>query len=142
MAYGGSQTRGLIRAVAASLHTATAMWDPSHVYNLYHSSRQCWILNPLSEPRDQTHNLMVPSRIHFHCATTGPPQVLLEYDIKDGLFIWQFTMSTENQPLIMTFLCCFETENLISWDTVGLRSPSSSIAMTWSFLWTSMKLCL
>ena len=29
------------------------------------------ILNPLSEARDCTRNLMVPSRIHFLCATTG-----------------------------------------------------------------------
>ena len=32
--------------------TATAMQDPSHVCNLHHSSRQCGILNPLSEARD------------------------------------------------------------------------------------------
>ena len=29
------------------------------------------VLNPLSEARDQTHNLTVPSRICFPCATTG-----------------------------------------------------------------------
>ena len=57
MAYGGSQTRGKIGVKAAS--------------NLYHSSQQCQILKPLSEARDQTYNLMVISRIHFHCAMTG-----------------------------------------------------------------------
>ena len=31
--------------------TAIARWDPSHVCNLYHSSQQPWILNPLSEAR-------------------------------------------------------------------------------------------
>ena len=31
--------------------TATATPDLSHVYDLYHSSWQCWILNPLSEAR-------------------------------------------------------------------------------------------
>ena len=41
--------------------TATAMWDPSCVCNLYHSSQQCWILNPLSDTRDPTHILMDPS---------------------------------------------------------------------------------
>ena len=30
---------------------ATAMQDPSHICDLHHSSRQCWILNPLSEAR-------------------------------------------------------------------------------------------
>ena len=32
--------------------TATAMWDPSHICNLYNSSRQCQIVNPLREARD------------------------------------------------------------------------------------------
>jgi len=32
--------------------TATATWNPSLVCNLHHSSRQCWILNPLSRARD------------------------------------------------------------------------------------------
>ena len=34
-------------------HT-TAAWDPSHICDLRHSSLQRWILNPLSEVRDQT----------------------------------------------------------------------------------------
>ena len=38
--------------------TATAMRDLSLVCDLHHSSRQCWILNPLSEARDRTRNLM------------------------------------------------------------------------------------
>ena len=59
-AYGGSQARGQIGAVATGLP---------------HSSRQCWLLNPLSEARDPTHNLMVPSQIRFHGSTTGIPHV-------------------------------------------------------------------
>ena len=47
-AHGGSQARGRIRAVA----TATAMPDPSHVCDLFHSSWQRCILNPLREARD------------------------------------------------------------------------------------------
>ena len=46
---------------------------PSRVCNLHHSSRQCWILNALSKTRDGTHNLMVPSRIFFRCATKETP---------------------------------------------------------------------
>ena len=34
--------------------TATAMWDPSHVCDLHHSSQQRQILNPLSEAGDRT----------------------------------------------------------------------------------------
>ena len=38
--------------------TATAISDPSHSWDLYHSWQQYQILNPLSEIRDQTHILM------------------------------------------------------------------------------------
>ena len=42
--------------------TATVMQDLSRVCDLHHSTRQRWILNPVSEARDQTRHLMVPSR--------------------------------------------------------------------------------
>ena len=58
--YGGSQARGSIGATAARLR---------------HSPQQRRILNLVSEARDQTRNLMVPSRIRFHCATMGTPGV-------------------------------------------------------------------
>ena len=45
--------------------TATATWDPSHVYDLHHSSQQCWILNPLIEARDQIHILIDTSWVHY-----------------------------------------------------------------------------
>ena len=44
--------------------TATARQDPSHLCDLHHSSWQSRILNSLSEARDQTHILMIPSRDH------------------------------------------------------------------------------
>ena len=53
--------------------TATAVPDLSRICNPHHSSWQ-WqrrILNPLNDARDQTRNLMVTSRICFHCATRG-----------------------------------------------------------------------
>ena len=31
--------------------TATAMWDPSRIYDLHRNLQPCWILNPLSEAR-------------------------------------------------------------------------------------------
>ena len=58
VAYGGSQARGLIRAVAAGLP---------------HSSQQRRILNPLSEAGDQTCISMDASRIHFPCTMTVSP---------------------------------------------------------------------
>ena len=41
----------------------TAKPDLSRICDLHHSSRQCQILNPLSEARDRTSNLIVPSWI-------------------------------------------------------------------------------
>ena len=44
--------------------TATATWDPSRVCNLHHSSKQHWILNPLSGARDGTRILIDTSQVH------------------------------------------------------------------------------
>ena len=74
-----------------SYATTTPMLDPSHIFDLHHSSQQCQILNPPSEARDQTCNLMVPSRIHFHCATTGTPL---------------FAFNVTNRKLKMTDVTC------------------------------------
>ena len=54
--------------------TATATPDLSHVCDLYHSSPQCWTLNPMSEARDQTHIFMDTSQVRYHWATIGTPQ--------------------------------------------------------------------
>ena len=69
MAHGSSQARGLIGGVAASICHSNAR--SSHVCSLHCSSWQCQILNLLSEARDCTLNLMVPSQIRFHCTMTG-----------------------------------------------------------------------
>ena len=59
VAYGGSQARGQIRAAAVSPHHKQ---DPSQVCDLHHPSQQCWMPNPLSKARDQTHISMDTSR--------------------------------------------------------------------------------
>ena len=56
MAYGSSQSRGPIRAIAAGLYHSHS--NLSHVYHLHHSSQQHRILNPLSKARDRTGILM------------------------------------------------------------------------------------
>ena len=53
--------------------TATAKQDVSCVWDLHHSSWQLWILNPLSEARDQTCILMYSSHVRYHWAMMGPP---------------------------------------------------------------------
>ena len=63
----------------AAYTTATARWDPSCICELHPGSQQCWILNPLSEARDWTHNLMVTSWICFHCTTTTPVRIFIPF---------------------------------------------------------------
>ena len=57
--------------------------QPRQIYvcDLHHSSRQGWSLNPLSEARDGTPNLMVLSWIRFRFTMMGTPRdhVLLSY---------------------------------------------------------------
>ena len=43
--------------------TATATQDPIRVCDPHHSSRQLWILHPLSEARDRTRVLADTSRV-------------------------------------------------------------------------------
>ena len=73
MAYGGFQARGLTGATAAGLrHSHSNARSRPHRWP-HHRSQQRWILNPMSEARDWTRTLMVPSQTHFCCATTGNP---------------------------------------------------------------------
>ena len=73
MAYGYSQARGRIGATAASLHFSHKQCQVWAVCDLYHSSRQRHIPNPLREDRDWIQILMDTSRIRFHWATTETP---------------------------------------------------------------------
>ena len=64
----------------------TAMQDPNHICDLHHSLQQCRIPHPLSEARDGTHSLMVPSHICYHCTKTGTPiSVILSHLVYDTL---------------------------------------------------------
>ena len=65
-AYGDSQARGQIGAVAPSLHRSHSNTRSRPYRDLQHSSRQHRILNPLSKARDRTCVLMDASQIHFH----------------------------------------------------------------------------
>ena len=61
--------------------TATAAPDSSRICDLHHSSQQHQLLNPLSEARDRTYNLMVSSQIHFRCATMGTPVLIFRFHV-------------------------------------------------------------
>ena len=69
----------------------TATWNPSSVYEPHHRSWQCWIPDPLSEARDQTHFLMDTSQVCFRYATKGTPKLsILVSRSKDNinLMVW------------------------------------------------------
>ena len=68
--------------------TATATPDSSHVCNLYHSSWQQWIPEPLSRARDRTCILMDSSQICLCCAIEGTPSSGFFMDI-DSYWCWQ-----------------------------------------------------
>ena len=74
MAYGGSQVRSRIGAVAAGLHHSHSnLGSKPHLQLIYHSSQQCLIINPLSKARDQTCILKDADQIRFHWAMTQTP---------------------------------------------------------------------
>ena len=74
-AHGSSQAELYWNWSCRPYSTATAMPDPSHLFNLHHIARQGWILNPLSEARDQTHILMDTHWVCKRWAITGPQYI-------------------------------------------------------------------
>uniref|UniRef100_A0A8D1ANJ4 Sorting nexin 3 n=1 Tax=Sus scrofa TaxID=9823 RepID=A0A8D1ANJ4_PIG len=81
---------GVTSALQLPAYTiATATPDPGRVWDLHHSSRQRQILNPLSKARDRTCNLMVPSRIRFHCAKMGTPSTVVVPPLPGKAFLRQ-----------------------------------------------------
>ena len=58
MIFGGSQARGRIGAVAASLHHSHNNVGPEPHLQYTPQPWQCWILKPRSKARDRTHILM------------------------------------------------------------------------------------
>ena len=73
-AHGSSQDRGRIGAAAGSLCHSHGNARSDHVCDLYHSSQQRRIHDPLSEASDQTHILMDTCQVHFCCATMEFPR--------------------------------------------------------------------
>ena len=76
-AYGGSQARGRMGAAATGLHHSHShSGSKLRLRPTPQLMANTGILNPLSEARGQTRNLMVPSWIRFLCTTMGAPHVI------------------------------------------------------------------
>ena len=78
---------------------AIATWDPSQVCDLHHSSRQCRILNPLSEAIKPASSWILVRFVN-HCATMGTP-----------LFLF---LKKSSQKLILGTSCDFFILSLVS----------------------------
>ena len=74
MAYGGSQ----VRALAASLRQSHSNARSKSCLRPTPQLMAMLDPNPLSEARDRTHSLMVPSWIRFCCTTTETPIKVLK----------------------------------------------------------------
>ena len=90
------------------------MWDLSHICDLHHSSWQHLDPQPLSEDRDQTGNLMVPSWIHFYWATMGTPNDLLLMNRVSWMTVdfWVAKKGTRASSRLFCLLGCLPLKHL------------------------------
>ena len=85
--------------------TTTAMWDLSTSVDPHHSSRQCWILNPLTRARDGTRILMDTSQVCYHWATRRAPTISFDKHIQSCNH--HYNKDTEHFHLQKVPLCPF-----------------------------------
>ena len=107
IACGGFQARNPSGTTDASLHHCHSDAGSYHICDLYQSSRQHQILNLMSEARDRTCNLMVPSRIHFSCPTMGTPAYILIIMIMNRVVSYHFECFTTYQKIYITCILIF-----------------------------------
>ena len=73
--------------------TGKAMWDPSYICDLHHSSWQRQIFDPLSKARDQTCVLMDTRQVPFCYITVGTPEGFF-FKASKFLVIYAFQMNS------------------------------------------------
>ena len=103
---------------------ATATWDPSHLCNLHHSSRQHQILHPLSGARDWTRNLMDTSQVHYPWAVTGRNSPWLWFSmalVSSQFFLWAKWLQHLSTDVQMSVS-----------QTSGTRHSSSQFPLSWA----------
>ena len=137
MAYGGSQARGQIGAVATGLRHSH-----SHAMSEPHLWPTPQLTATLSKARDQTYNLMVPSQICFCCATTGTPIYFVFLGphlrhievpglrVKVELQLWAYATATAMPDL--RCICSLHQSSLQCqilnyWAGIGIKPMSSRI---------------
>ena len=89
---------------------ATATKDLSHVCDLYHSSQQCQILNPLSKARDWTHVLADTSWVRYCWAMVETPGNSVFNSLKNhhsALFYLTPAVLKGSSLHIFANICCF-----------------------------------
>ena len=102
-AYGGPQAKGLIGAAAAGLRQSHS--NTRSKPRLWPTPQQHRILSPLSEARDQTSNLMVPSQVPFHRA--HPRRELPHTDVLNHRFYHLPVLLGASQQRVTTGLSGF-----------------------------------
>ena len=83
MAYRSSQSSS-----CKSIPQPQQQKDPSHTCKLHYSSWQCWILNPLSEARDQTHILTDTNQVRNLLSHNRNSQKAFFFFKNFNLFYW------------------------------------------------------
>ena len=103
VSYGSPQARGRIRAAAETYTTATATPDLSCICDLCFSLRQCRILNPLSQDRDQT---------HFPTEMLGPQPSEPQWELSFFMtYVLKFILSDRSiaTPTFLSFMFAWNT---------------------------------
>ena len=117
--YGSSQAMGWIKAAAEAYATATATPNLNCICDLCCSLYQHWILNPLSDARDQTHILIGVSWVLNLLSHTGNSSIHFFRHKKN----YCCTLSRLQYSINRTFICTGKPKKFV-WLTLLLYSLS------------------